>query len=37
MAREIGLSPEQVERIKAAQKTHAAIDPGCEKLTSEGS
>ena len=30
-----GLSPEQVERIKAAQKRHAAIDPGCEKLTPE--
>ena len=30
-----GLSPEQIERIKAAQKRHAAIDPGCEKLTPE--
>ena len=30
-----GLSPEQVERIKAAQKRHAAIDPGCETLTPE--
>jgi hypothetical protein len=30
-----GLSPEQVEQIKAAQKRHAAIDPGCEKLTPE--
>ena len=30
-----GLSPEEVERIKAAQKRHAAIDPGCEKLTPE--
>jgi hypothetical protein len=29
------LSPEKVERIKAAQKRHAAIDPGCEKLTLE--
>jgi hypothetical protein len=29
------LSPEQIERIKAAQKRHAAIDPGCEKLTPE--
>jgi len=32
---DIGLSPERVERIKAAQKRHAAIDPGCEKLTPE--
>jgi hypothetical protein len=24
-----------VERIKAAQKRHAASDPGCEKLTPE--
>jgi len=31
----IGLSPERVERIKAAQKRHSAIDPGCEKLTPE--
>jgi uncharacterized protein (DUF4415 family) len=30
-----GLSPEQVERIKAAQKRHAAVDPGCEKLSPE--
>jgi hypothetical protein len=30
-----GLSPEDVERIKAAQKRHAAIDPGCENLTPE--
>jgi hypothetical protein len=30
-----GLSPEQVELIRAAQKRHAAIDPGCEKLTPE--
>jgi hypothetical protein len=29
------LTPEKVERIKAAQKRHAAIDPGCEKLTPE--
>ena len=29
------LSPERVERIKAAQKRHAAFDPGCEKLTLE--
>jgi hypothetical protein len=28
-----GLSPEQVNHIKAAQKRHVAIDPGCEKLT----
>jgi hypothetical protein len=33
--KETGLSPEQVERIKAAQQRHAAIDPGCEKLTPE--
>ena len=32
---ETGLSPERVERIKAAQKRHAAVDPGCEKLTLE--
>jgi len=30
-----GLSPEETERIKAAQKRHAAIDPDCEKLTPE--
>jgi hypothetical protein len=35
MTKETGLSPEQVKRIKAAQKRHAAIDPGCEKLTPE--
>jgi hypothetical protein len=29
------LSPEEVERIKAAQKRHSAFDPGCEKLTPE--
>jgi hypothetical protein len=29
------LSPEQIERIKAAQKRHAAFDPGCENLTLE--
>lgn len=28
-----GLSPEQVERIKAAQRRHAVVDPGCENLT----
>ena len=33
--KDIGLSPEQVKRIKAAQKRHMAIDPGCEKLTPE--
>jgi len=30
-----GLSPEKVEQIKAAQKRHSLIDPGCEKLTPE--
>jgi hypothetical protein len=30
-----GLSPEKVEKIKAAQKRHSLIDPGCEKLTPE--
>ena len=30
-----GLSPEKVEQIKAAQKRHSVIDPGCEKLTPE--
>jgi hypothetical protein len=29
------LSPEQVERIKAAQKRHASIDPACVNLTPE--
>jgi hypothetical protein len=33
--KDTGLSPEDVERIKAVQKRHAAIDPGCEKLTPE--
>ena len=33
--RETGLSPEDVERIKAAQKRHAAFDPGCERWTPE--
>jgi hypothetical protein len=33
--KDTGLSPEQVEKIKAAQKRHAAIDPGCEKLSPE--
>jgi hypothetical protein len=32
---DIGLSPERVERIKAAQKRHSAIDPGCANLTPE--
>ena len=30
-----GLSHEEAERVKAAQKRRAAIDPGCEKLTPE--
>jgi len=30
-----GLSLEQVEKIKAVQKRHSKIDPGCEKLTPE--
>jgi hypothetical protein len=30
-----GLSPKEVEQIKAAQKRHSAVDPGCEKLTPE--
>jgi hypothetical protein len=30
-----GLSPEEVEQIKAAQKRHSVFDPGCEKLTPE--
>ena len=33
--KDTGLSPERIEKIKAAQKKHAAIDPGCEKLTPE--
>ena len=32
---EIGLSPKEIEQIKAAQKKHSVIDPGCEKLTPE--
>ena len=32
---EIGLSPERVERIKAAQQRHTVIDPGCADLTPE--
>ena len=30
-----GLSPEEIERIKAAQKRHAAIDPACVNLSPE--
>jgi hypothetical protein len=30
-----GLSPNQVERIKAAQKSHAAFDPECTSLAPE--
>jgi len=30
-----GLSPEEVEKIKAAQKRHSVVDPGCENLTPE--
>jgi len=33
--KEVGLSPEAVARIIAAQKRHSAIDPGCERLTPE--
>ena len=33
--KETGLSPERIERIKAAQKRHAAIDPSCLNLTPE--
>jgi len=33
--RETGLSPERIERIKAAQQRHAAIDPACLNLTPE--
>ena len=33
--RETGLSPEEVERIKAAQIRHSAIDPYCLNLTPE--
>ena len=33
--KDTGLSPEQVEQIKAAQKRHAAIDPACVNLTPE--
>jgi hypothetical protein len=30
-----GLSPRDIEQIKAAQKRHSKIDPACEKLTPE--
>jgi len=33
--RDIGLSPEKLERIKASQKRHSIVDPGSEKLTPE--
>jgi len=33
--KDIGLSPEEVEQIKAVQKRHSVVDPGCEKLTPE--
>jgi len=33
--KDIGLSPEEVEKIKAAQKKHSVVDPGCENLTPE--
>jgi hypothetical protein len=33
--KDTGLSPEQAERIKAAQKRAAAFDPGCEIWTPE--
>ena len=32
---ETGLSHNQAERIKAAQKSHTAFDPGCANLSSE--
>jgi len=28
-----GLSPKEIEQIKAAQKRHSVVDPCCEKLT----
>jgi len=34
-AKGFGLSPEQQQRIKQAQKRHSFIDPGCENLTPE--
>jgi len=33
--KDTGLSPEQKEKIKIAQKKQSIIDPGCEKLTPE--
>ena len=33
--RDAGLSPEQVERIKAAQERHSIVDPSCKNLTPE--
>ena len=33
--KDIGLSPDKLERIKAAQKRQSVIDPDCEKLTPE--
>jgi hypothetical protein len=30
-----GLSPKSIEKIKAAQKRHATIDPACVNLTPE--
>ena len=33
--KDIGLSPEQKDHIKAAIKRHVKIDPGCENLTPE--
>ena len=33
--KDTGLSLERVERIKAAQKRHAVIDPECVNLTPE--
>ena len=35
MTTDFGLTPEQIAGIKAAQKRHSAIDPGCENLTPE--
>ena len=33
--KDIGLSPEKIAQIKAAQKKHAAVDPACLDLTPE--
>ena len=30
-----GLSPERIERIKAAQRRHAVVNPSCVNLTPE--